>query len=148
MHRHDNPLWPQLAAAGLCASLIADGHHLPPPVLKAMVQAKGRSRSILVTDAMSAATAPPGRYRLGDLEVDASPSGCVTQPGSANFAGSALTMDRAVANTVRFCELAIDEVLPMASANPARLMGIAPVGLITADWDPANFRLCIAQISS
>ena len=41
LHRHNNPLWEQLASDELTASLIVDGHHLPPSVVKSMVRAKG-----------------------------------------------------------------------------------------------------------
>ena len=53
--RHPNVIWEQLAADGLLASLIVDGHHLPPATVKAMVRAKGADRTILVTDAIGAA---------------------------------------------------------------------------------------------
>ena len=45
---------------------------------------------------LAAADAPPGRYPLGDGEVEATPAGRVQIPGQANLAGSALTLDRAV----------------------------------------------------
>lgn len=146
--RHENPLWPQLAADGLTASFIADGHHLPASVLKAMLRAKGLARAILVTDAISAATSPAGRYWLGDLEVALSPTGRVSQPGTENLAGSALTMDAAVGNTVRFCGLSLDEVLPLASTNPARLLGVTPLGMVTAEWDAVHSRLQIRRIAT
>ena len=40
MPRHPNVIWQQLAADGLWASFIVDGHHLPPATVKAMVRAK------------------------------------------------------------------------------------------------------------
>src|SRR5439155_1268230 len=46
--RHPNVIWELLAADAVCASLIADGHHLPPSTVKAMVRAKGALRTILV----------------------------------------------------------------------------------------------------
>lgn len=143
LHRHDNPLWAQLAADGLAASFIADGIHLPPFVLKAMVRAKGPGRSILVTDAVAAAGSPPGRYRLGELEVEQGRSGRVGLPGTEHLAGSALTMDRAVANAARFTGLPLDSVLPQATTQPASLVGAAPRGRVTAEWDEAAGRLTI-----
>src|SRR5919108_4718121 len=38
--RHDNYIWEQLAADDLWASLITDGFHLPPAVVKCMVRVK------------------------------------------------------------------------------------------------------------
>lgn len=147
LHRHDNVIWEQLAEDGLLASLIVDGHHLPPAVVKTMVRAKGLARTILVTDAMAAAAAPPGRYWIGELEVELGAGGRVTQPGASNFAGSALTMDRAVALTAAFCGLPVQEVLPLASTLPARYLGIEPAGVVAAVWDPSECRLAVGEVT-
>ena len=53
--RHPNVIWELLAADAVFASLIVDGHHLPPATVKAMMRAKGERRTILVTDAVAAA---------------------------------------------------------------------------------------------
>ena len=146
MHRHDNVIWEQLAADELTAGVIVDGHHLPPAVVKAFLRAKGTGRVVLVTDAMAAAAAPPGRYRLGELEVEADPDGSVHQPGAPNLAGSTLTMDAAGGNTVRFCGLALETVLPLASTAPAHYLGFEPAGEVTADWDPLACRLTVRAV--
>jgi N-acetylglucosamine-6-phosphate deacetylase len=70
---------------------------------------------------MSAAGAPPGRYRLADLELEVGEDRVVRQPGQSNFAGSALTLDRAVANTARWCGVSLADAIDMASLHPARL---------------------------
>ena len=93
-----------------------------------MVRAKGVDRTVLVTDATAAAGSPPGRYRLGTLDVELDVTGRVAAPGASNLAGSALTMDRAVANVVRFTGLPLDAVLPMASTRPAAYLGLDPSG--------------------
>jgi len=61
--RHPNVIWELLAADTLFASLIVDGHHLPPSTVKAMIRAKGPDRTILVTDAMAAAGCDPRRAK-------------------------------------------------------------------------------------
>ncbi len=61
--------------------------------------------------------------------------GRVSLPGTPYLAGSSLTLDRAIANTVRFTGLPIDEVIPMASTIPARYLGTTTAGTVTADWD-------------
>ncbi len=97
VHRHHNPMMAQLGEDRLTATLITDGIHLPPEVVRAFARTKGPSRTVIITDAMSAAGAPPGRYRIADLELEVGPDRVVRFPGAAIFAGSALTMDRAVA---------------------------------------------------
>jgi N-acetylglucosamine-6-phosphate deacetylase len=131
--RHPNVIWDQLASDHLCASFIVDGHHLSPETVRAMVRARGAERSMLVTDAIAAAGCPPGRYRLGELEVVLDTTGRVAAPGASNLAGSALTMDRAVANTMRFTGLPMDVVLPMATTIPAAYLGLQPAGQLQVD---------------
>ncbi len=146
--RHPNFIWEQLATDELYASFIVDGHHLPPATVKAMMRAKTPARSILVTDAIAAAGCPPGRYRIGDAEVELSPTGRVAAPGASNLAGSALTLDRAVANTVKFTGLPLSDVLPMATTIPAKCVGMQAVGKITADWDAETATLKILSVTS
>ena len=144
--RHPNFIWEQLAADELFASLIVDGHHLPAATVKAMVRAKTPSRTILVTDAIAAAGCQPGSYKIGDAEVELSLTGRVSSPGATHLAGSALAMDTAVANAVRFTGLPLGEILPMASTLPARYMGIEPAGRVIAEWDAENYRLRVEDV--
>ena len=139
--RHPNFIWEQLAADELIASLIVDGHHLPPATVKTMVRAKTPRRVVLVTDAIAAAGQPPGEYRLGGLKVILDENGRVAAPGQPNLAGSALSLDRAVGNLVRFAGVTLDEALAMASTQPAAYLGIEPAGSLDLEWDPASFTL-------
>lgn len=144
--RHPNLIWEQLAADALAACFIADGHHLPAATLKAMVRAKTPARSVLVTDATAAAGAPPGRYTLGRSGIERDGAGRVVLPGTGKLAGSCLTLDRAVAQAVRDTGLGLDEVLPMASVQPAACLGLAAAGRVTADWDPAAGSLTVTSV--
>lgn len=139
--RHPNVIWEQLAADELTAGLIVDGHHLPGSTVKAMIRAKHPSRVALVTDATAAAGQPPGDYVLGGLRVHLDEAGRVAVPGQPNLAGSALSLDRAVGNTVRFTGLPLADVLAMASTQPAAYIGIAPRERISVEWDPATHHL-------
>jgi N-acetylglucosamine-6-phosphate deacetylase len=145
--RHPNVIWELLAADDVVASFIADGHHLPATTLKAMVRAKGVERSILVTDAIAAAACEPGRYTIGGVVCDLDDRGRVSLAGSPYLAGSSLTLDRAIANTVSFTGLAIAAVLPMATTNPAEYLGQHPAGTVTADWDPDRSELTIRNLA-
>jgi len=142
--RHPNVIWELLAADAVFASLIVDGHHLPPATVKAMIRAKDPSRTILVTDAVAAAASGPGRYTVGDVECERGEDGRVSLPGTPYLAGSSLTLDRAIVNTVRFTGLSIDAVGPMASTIPATYMGMTTAGTVTADWESASsaFQIC------
>jgi N-acetylglucosamine-6-phosphate deacetylase len=133
--RHPNAIWELLAADATLASFIVDGHHLPPATVRSMVRAKGAERSILITDATAAAASPPGRYRIGGIECDAAADGRVSLPGTLYLAGSALTLDRAIANAATFTGMAIEDIVPMASTIPARYLGMATSGTVIAEWD-------------
>ena len=85
--RHPNFIWTLLAADPVAASFIVDGHHLPAATVKAMVRAKGVERSILVTDATSAAGCGPGRYSIGDVVCESREDGRVSLPGTPYLAG-------------------------------------------------------------
>jgi N-acetylglucosamine-6-phosphate deacetylase len=133
--RHPNVIWELLGADVLFASLIVDGHHLPPATVKAMVRAKGSGRTILVTDAVAAAACAPGRYAIGGVACELDEDGRVSLPGTPYLAGSGLTMDRAITNTVRFTGLPLEDVIPMASTRPAEYLATATAGTVVADWD-------------
>jgi N-acetylglucosamine-6-phosphate deacetylase len=144
--RHPNAIWDLLAADAVLASLIVDGHHLPPATVKAMVRAKGPGKTMLVTDAIAAAGCAPGPYSIGGVECALGEDGRVSLPGTPYLAGSSLTLDRAIANTVCFTGLSIDDVVPMASTIPARYLGTTTAGTVTADWDAGAGELHIRSV--
>ncbi|HXY38790.1 MAG TPA: amidohydrolase family protein [Vicinamibacteria bacterium] len=144
--RHPNVIWEQLGEDRLLASFIVDGHHLPPATVRAMFRAKTPARTILVTDAIAAAGMPPGRYVLGGETVELEPSGRVSVPGTPYLAGSALRLDAAIGNAVRFTGLPLEEVVAMASSRPAAYLGIEPAGKITAEWDPRSAKLTLLRV--
>ncbi|MDX6751996.1 amidohydrolase family protein [Geminicoccaceae bacterium 1502E] len=131
LHKLDNPLMAQLAEDRLFASFIADGIHLPPFALKAMIRAKGLDRSVLVTDAVSAAAAPAGLYDFAGMAIERGAEGAVRKPGHGYLAGSALQMADALRNVVRWGIADRRGALRMASANPRRLLapGLARHGI-------------------
>ncbi|BCS34226.1 N-acetylglucosamine-6-phosphate deacetylase [Luteitalea sp. TBR-22] len=139
--RHPNVIWDQLADDALHASLIVDGHHLPASTVRAMVRAKTPERCLLVTDAIMAAGAPPGPYRLAGLDVVCSEDGRVAAPGSATLAGSALTMPRAVGLATAWTTLDVGVVWAMASTQPARYIGLEPRGHTRVRWSDDGGRV-------
>ncbi|MEP7271219.1 MAG: amidohydrolase family protein [Acidobacteriota bacterium] len=144
--RHPNIIWEQLAADALHMSLIVDGHHLPAATVKAMVRAKGAERTMLVTDATAAAGCNPGTFTLAGVGVELDAEGRVAVPGAKNLAGSALAMNAAVGNTVRFTGMTLSDVLPMSSSIPAAYLGLSTAGRVLADWDEASCRLKIERV--
>jgi len=115
-------------------------------VVKTMVRAKTVEGCLLVTDAVTCAGCPPGRYRIGPLEVELDPDGRVWSPTSGTLAGSALLLPDAVANLCRFSGLTIEEALPLACTRPAAYLGETPRGTLDLDWDPSAGTLSVVAV--
>ncbi len=119
--RYRNLIQKQLATDQLMASIVVDGIHLSPGVVKNYVWAKGIDRIVLTTDSMAGAGAPPGRYTLGDLEVEVGSDRAARAVGTSRLAGSTLTMDRAIANVIRFAGIDLASAIRMAANNEQKL---------------------------
>ena len=130
--RHPNPIWDQAAIDGTWASLIADGHHLEPAVLRVLVRAKTPARIILVSDASPLAGLPPGTY--GPWAVD--PSGKIVVAGTPYLAGSNQGIEVGVNTLMRDADLSLPDALATATTHPARLLGRPEPTL--APGQPAN----------
>jgi N-acetylglucosamine-6-phosphate deacetylase len=122
IRRHPNYIWEQLAHDGLFASVIPDGHHLPDAVLKSIARAKGPERLVLVSDAVSLAGLPPGRYGGGEREV--LPSGKIVVAGTPYLAGAGHLLDTCVAKMLRATDLSLAQVVRCVTEVPARILGL------------------------
>jgi N-acetylglucosamine-6-phosphate deacetylase len=130
IRRHPNYIWDQLAEDRLVASLIVDGHHLPPAVVKSMVRAKTPGRVVLVSDITSMGGMPPGKYQTGLGELEVLPSGKLVPAGQPGIlAGASLPIPVCVANVMRFAGVDLQTAIEMASLAPARLVGLDHPGL-------------------
>ncbi|UNK70702.1 amidohydrolase family protein [Microbacterium sp. H1-D42] len=127
--RHPNHLWAQLAADELTAMFIADGHHLPADTLTAMIRAKGVQRSILTSDSAALAGSPPGRYAtpVGGVVIVAE-DGRLSLGDTGLLAGSGASLRHCVEWALAHLPFTEDDVLAMASRNPARMLRIDPSG--------------------
>jgi N-acetylglucosamine-6-phosphate deacetylase len=137
-HRRWRPRDPGLAGAAIVrpevfVEAITDGVHLAPEAAYATFLAT-RSRYCLVTDAVEAAMADPGSYRLANRAIEVADGAARLPDGT--LAGSVLTMDQAVRNLVAG-GADPTEALNAASAAPAALLGRSDLGTI-APGAPAN----------
>jgi N-acetylglucosamine-6-phosphate deacetylase len=140
--RHENYLWEQLADDSLWASIIADGHHLPPAVVRCFLRVKTPARTILTCDASSLAGLPPGTYREWDQQFEILHEGKIVVSGTRYLAGSWAFTDACVGNVIRFAGVSLRDALDMAGARPRALLGLpschlepgAPADLVLFDW--------------
>lgn len=143
LHRFRNYVWVQLAEDRLNASLIVDGHHLPPEVVRVFVRCKTPERCILVSDLSGQAGQPPGRYSSRFCDVEILADGSLVVAGQRELmAGASLPLNHSVGNAMAFAGVDLATALRMATDHPAALLGIEPGGI--APGKPADliqFRL-------
>ncbi len=108
--------------------IIADGIHLPAPLLKLIYKIKGPDRIALITDSMRGAGMPPGESVLGNIHTGLKviiEDDVAKLPDRSSFAGSVATTDRLVRNMVNMAEVSLLDSVRMMSSTPARIMGVS-----------------------
>jgi N-acetylglucosamine-6-phosphate deacetylase len=126
MDRHDNIIQRVLSLKDkIWKTFIADGWHIPDFALKNYLDLVGYKKSIIVTDAMAAASAKPGKYTIGELELEVGIEGIVRRKGDPNFAGSAITMQKSRQLLQERLNISDENIKMMLSDNPKRALGIS-----------------------
>lgn len=120
-HRAPGPVVAALRNESVWLEVINDGIHVHPAVVEGLF-IEAPERMILITDAMSATCSPDGDYMLGTLAVVVKDGVARLKEGDS-LAGSTLTMDRAVANAVHNCNVALDVAIAAATRHPATAVG-------------------------
>jgi N-acetylglucosamine-6-phosphate deacetylase len=126
LNRRHNHLWPQLADDRLTAMFIADGHHLTPAQLKAMLRAKGLGRSLVVSDTVALGGLPAGKYQtpIGGKVVLKEDGFLAIDDGTGNYlAGAALPMMAAIPVLVNQVGLSLGEAVALMTSSPGRFLG-------------------------
>jgi len=134
-HREPGVVGQALTDHRLTSGLVVDLCHVSAAAC-AIAFAAAPGRICLVTDASAAAGMPPGRYLLGGQPVELPPGGAAPVRPDGTLAGSALRMDRAVANAVAV-GLGLAEAVAAASRIPADLIGRPDLGRL-APGAPAD----------
>jgi len=106
----------------LTAELICDNIHVHPAAMNLLTRVKGSERVVLVTDAIRAAGMPDGEYALGKQRIIVKDG--VSRLKSGDFAGSTLTMDRAVRNMMKLVGTPLQTAVKMAAINPAMVINV------------------------
>jgi N-acetylglucosamine-6-phosphate deacetylase len=148
LDRHRNPVIAQMAEDALGASFIPDGIHLPPSAFRALWNAKSNATQILTTDCMAAAHAKPGRYTIGTVTTEVGRDRIVRLPGSSVFAGSAITMDRAVPLAAKMANIPLWKAWDAASITPLNLLAKSGRGRINPGTLFARIRKDRLEIQS
>ncbi len=136
-HREPGPALALLEDARVTVELIADGVHVHPAMLRAVIEAVGADRVALVTDATAAAGLGDGEFRLGSVQIDVVEQVARVR-GTSTIAGSTATMDqlfRAAASLGSDRDAALAAAVQMTSTTPARALGLDGVGSVKAGAD-------------
>jgi len=107
--------------------IIADGIHLPAPLLQLVCKIKGIDRVALITDAMRAAGMPEGESILGSKKNGIKvivEDGVAKLPDRSAFAGSVATTDKLVRNMIKMAGCSMVDAVKMITIVPARIMNI------------------------
>ncbi len=107
---------------------IADGIHLPPPLLQLIYKIKGPDKTALITDAMRGAAMPEGESILGNMHTGLKviiEDGVAKLPDRSAFAGSVATTNRLVRTVVKEAGIPLTDAIKMITQTPARIMGIS-----------------------
>lgn len=123
-HREPGPALALLEDPAVFAELIADGVHLHPAIVRFIIESP--SRPVFVTDAMAAAGADEGEYKLGALDVSVSDGQARLADGT--IAGSVLTLSEAVRFAVHTAGVPVEVAVRAATQNPADMIGLADRG--------------------
>ena len=108
--------------------IIADGVHLPAPLLKLVYKIKGADRTALITDAMRAAAMPAGESVLGNIHTGLKvivEDDVAKLPDRSSFAGSVATADRLVRTMIRVAQVPLKDAIKMITATPARILNVS-----------------------
>jgi N-acetylglucosamine-6-phosphate deacetylase len=127
-YRHPGVLETTLLDDRLTTEMIADGKHLPAPLMQLAYKCKGVDRLALVSDAMRGAGMPPGgRYTFGPR--DGTPvivaDGVAMMTDLSAFASSTTPLSLMVKTCVETVGLPLHVAVAMASLTPARILGVA-----------------------
>lgn len=111
----------------MTVEIIADGVHLPKPLLQFVYKFKGPDKIALCTDSMRGAGMPDGESVLGNIDSGQKviiEDGVAKLPDKTAFAGSVATTDRLVRTMMNLAGVSLIDSIKMMTLTPARILGI------------------------
>ena len=122
LNRQPGPIAAALADPDAWCSIIADGLHVHPALLRLLVQVKPRGKVVLVTDAMPTSGTDATAFALFGRAIVRRDGRLVTDDGT--LAGADIDMAASVRNCVELLDLPLEDSLRMASLYPAAYLGL------------------------
>lgn len=122
LHQHYPAIMGAVLESEIYCEAICDGRHLHPGTVRFLLKMKGMDKVIAITDSIMAAGLPDGEYMLGVNEVVVKDGDAKLKYGDSR-AGSTLTTGQALKNLISFTGKSLEEILPLFTSNPARMLG-------------------------
>ena len=106
-------------------SLIADGVHVDPAVVKIIWKCKeDKHKLFCITDGSAVTGLSPGTHTVGDRRIEKHSDRAVLE-GTSTLVGSILTQNVAAKNLRTFTGCTISEAVNAVSLNPAMFLGVS-----------------------
>lgn len=121
-HMHRPAITGAALESDIYCEAICDGFHLVPATVRLLLKTKGYDKVVAITDSIMAAGLPAGLYKLGTMDVEVLDGDAKLLNGVR--AGSTLTMDKALVNLMAFTGKSLEQVLPLMTENPARMLNL------------------------
>lgn len=123
IHRHNNPLWAQMADDRLTPTIIADGFHLNPDELSVFYKVKGADNLMLISDITKLAGLAPGEYDWNGKTVLLTEEGKLRLPEQDVLAGASFSIRKGIGNIMKYTGCSLEEAIQMVSENQAKMFG-------------------------
>jgi len=130
IHRHLNPLWPQLSNDRLTPSIIADGHHLLPDEIRVFYKVKGPENIILTSDVTYLIGMAPGYYEYMGSRILKTEEGLIKNPELNCLAGASMPLKKGVENMLEITGCRLGDAINMACKNVARVLNLNDRGTL------------------
>lgn len=108
----------------LSVEVIGETTHVNPVLMEILFRTKGPDRIIVITDSLSVAGLPPGRYQIGVLSLVLEEGATVARLEDEGLAGSVVPLNKAARTFFENTSATLNQVIQMVTYNPARLLGI------------------------
>jgi len=118
LHRAPGPLAALAQAEWVRGELIADGVHVHPAAMNALVKLLGPERTIVITDAVAGAGVPNASFHFAGQPAQVIRGAARLADGT--ITGSVLTMDQALRNMLQMTEVSLQQAVGMLTLNPAQ----------------------------
>ena len=134
LHRAPGPLAAIAQSDQVRGELIADGVHVHPAAMHALVKLLGPDRIVVITDALSGAGASESTFDFAGQPAKVIRGAARLTDGT--LTGSVLTMDQALRNMLLMTGATLQQTVGMMTLNPARAAQVSHrKGRLKAGYD-------------